>query len=47
VRFNELFGIALDLITDWANDRQLSVSVNKCSVLKIGHGTAMDADLTV
>ena len=29
---------ALDLIADWANDWQLSVSVDKCSVLKIGCG---------
>ena len=35
---------ALDLIADWANDWQLSVSVDKCSVLKIGCGTAVDAD---
>ena len=35
---------ALDLIPDWANDWQLSVSVDKCSVLKIGCGTAADAD---
>jgi len=33
-----------DLIADWANDWQLSVSVDKCSVLKIGCGTAVDAD---
>jgi len=39
--------IALDLIADWANDWQLSVSVDKCSVLKIGHGTAIDADFTL
>ena len=29
---------ALDLIADWTNDWQLSVSVDKCSVLKIGCG---------
>jgi len=41
------YGILLyltDLIADWANDWQLSVSVDKCSVLKIGCGTAVDAD---
>ena len=38
---------ALDLIADWANDWQLSVSVDKCSVLKIGRGTAVDADFTL
>jgi len=32
------------LIADWANNWQLSVSVDKCSVLKIGCGTAVDAD---
>ena len=32
------------MIADWANDWQLSVSVDKCSVLKIGCGTAVDAD---
>ena len=35
---------ALDLIADWANDWQLSVSVDKCSVLKII--IAADADFT-
>jgi len=39
--------IALDFIADWANDWQLSVSVDKCSVLSIGRGTAVDADFTL
>jgi len=33
--------IALDSIADWANVWQLSVSLNKCSVLSIGRGTAV------
>ena len=37
----------LDLIADWATDWQLSVSVNKCSVLNTGRGTAVDADFTL
>ena len=32
------------MIADWANDWQLSVSVDKCSVLKIGCGTEVVAD---
>ena len=29
---------AINLITDWASEWQLQVSVNKCSLLNIGHG---------
>ena len=36
--------VALDLIADWANDWQLSVSVAKCSVLKIGRSTTVNTD---
>jgi len=36
---------ALDIISEWANDWQLSVSVAKCSVLKIGRNAAADVDL--
>jgi len=30
------FQTALDIISDWAQDWQLGISVNKCSVLNIG-----------
>ena len=36
--------VALDLIADWANDWQLSVSVAKSSVLKIGRSTTVNTD---
>ena len=39
--------IDLDLIADWANDWQLCVSVDKCSVPTIGRGTSVDADFTL
>jgi len=29
--------VALDLLSDWANEWQLSVSVSRCCVLNIGH----------
>jgi len=35
---------ALDIISEWANDWQLSVSAAKCSVLKIGRNAAADVD---
>ena len=35
------------MIADWANDRQLSVPVDKCSVLETGRGKAVVAEFTV
>jgi len=33
---DELLQCAIDAFTDWADEWQLSVSVNKCSTLKLG-----------
>jgi len=43
-RHTDYIAVDVSSIPDWANDWQLSVSVDKCSVLTIGRGTKRGPD---